>query len=242
MGLHTTDIIVLRKYPFRETSVVISCLSDRFGKLKGLVKGLRQQPNRYHSAMEPLTVNRIVFYDTLTSSLHLISQCDLLDPLDSLQRDLETMRTAAHCVDLADTVLALEEPQPLIYQLLRDTLGRLSLDPSGRVLLRVHFVTRLLRLIGFQPQLDTCVGCGTSVEVEEGFWSVSEGGLLCVRCHSQDPRAESVNPETLKALKLLAQSDAPVAMDDSLVQLLSRRLDAFLQWRLDRPLKTLSIR
>ena len=81
MAIHTTDAIVLRRYLYRETSVIVSCLTDRFGKLKGLVKGLRAQPNRHRSAMEPLTINRIVFYDTHSSQLHLISQCELLTPL-----------------------------------------------------------------------------------------------------------------------------------------------------------------
>ena len=80
MGLHTAEAIVLRRYPFRETSITLTCLTDRFGKLKGLVKGLRAQSNRHRSAMEPLTVNRIVFYDTRTSQLHLISQCELIAP------------------------------------------------------------------------------------------------------------------------------------------------------------------
>ncbi|MBI3320314.1 MAG: recombination protein O N-terminal domain-containing protein, partial [Candidatus Omnitrophica bacterium] len=73
MGIHTADAIVLRQYPFRETSVVVTCFTDRFGKIKGLVKGLRDGRARYRSAMEPMTVNRIVFYDTRTSALHLIS-------------------------------------------------------------------------------------------------------------------------------------------------------------------------
>ena len=51
MGIHTADAIVLRRYPYRETSVTVSCLTDRYGKLKGLVKGLRAHPNRRRSAM-----------------------------------------------------------------------------------------------------------------------------------------------------------------------------------------------
>ena len=92
MAIHTADAIILRCYPYRETSVIVTCLTDRFGKLKGLVKGLRAQPNRHRSAMEPMTVNRIVFYDTHNSSLHLISQCELVSPLTPLANDLETMR------------------------------------------------------------------------------------------------------------------------------------------------------
>jgi DNA repair protein RecO (recombination protein O) len=131
MSLHTTEAIVLRRYPFRETSVTLTCLTDQFGKLKGLVKGLRAQPNRYRSAMEPMTINRIVFYDTRTSQLHLITQCELISSLTGLQTDIETMRLAALCMELADRVVPLEDPQPAIYQLLKQAaLARILDLPS----------------------------------------------------------------------------------------------------------------
>src|SRR3989338_10726889 len=106
MGIHTADAIVLRRYPYRETSVLVTCLTDRFGKIKGLVKGLRVPVSSHRSAMEPLTLNRLVFYDTRSSSLHLISQCDLLEAFPSIQRELEGARAAASCIEGVDAVLA----------------------------------------------------------------------------------------------------------------------------------------
>jgi len=239
MGIHTADAIVLRRYPYRETSLIVSCLTETFGKLKGLVKGLRVSPNRHRSAMEPLTVNRIVFYDTRTSQLHLISQCELLSPLANLQRDLETMRAAALCIELVETVVPLEEPQPAIYHLLRDTLERLALGAGDLRSIRIHFVVRLLRLIGFQPQLDECTGCG-GVVAGAGFWSPRQGGLVCPRCLHEDPKAEPLTADTLATLEALLRSDEPVPMDAQLIPAFDRRLDEFLRWRLDRPLKTMS--
>ena len=239
MGIHTADAIVLRRHLYRETSVIVSCLTDRYGKLKGLVKGLRIHPSRHRSAMELYTVNRIVFYDTLTSQLHLISQCDLLAPLSGLQRDLETMRTAAFCVDLADAVVPLEEPQPAAFQLLKDTLERLALGGRDLMMLRLHFIVRLLRLAGFQPQLDQCTACNAPIHAE-GFWSARQGGLLCLRCLHEDPHAEAATPELLEALGTLSQAEQPLALDTRLIPTLSRRLTDFLHWRLDRPLKTMT--
>src|SRR3989338_4800958 len=94
--------IARRRYPYRETSVIVSCLTDQCGKIKGLIKGLRVQPNRHRSAMEPLTINRIVFYDTRASQLHLISQCELIGPLAQLQRDVGTAQAAGFFVDVVD--------------------------------------------------------------------------------------------------------------------------------------------
>ena len=239
MGIHTAEAIILRRYPFRETSITLSCLTDQFGKVKGLVKGLRAWPNRYRSAMEPLTVNRIVFYDTRTSQLHLVTQCELLAPLSQLQRDLETMRLASFCVDLVDVVAPLEEPQPALYGLLKQTLEQLALGVGDPLSVRVHFIVRVLRLAGFQPQLDECTGCGSLVR-EPGYWSSRQGGLLCKGCLHEDPRADAAHPQLFHALEQLSIADQPLALEERLVVLLRQRLDEFLRWRLGHPLKTLT--
>ena len=240
MAIHTAEAIVLRRYPFRETSVTLSCLTDRFGKLKGLVKGLRAQPNRYRSAMEPLTVNRIVFYDTRTSQLHLISQCDLLAPLTELQADLSTARCAALCADLVDTVVPLEEPQPAIYRLLKHTLEHLAIGANDLQTVRIHFIVRLLRLAGFHPQLDECTGCSAAIRAP-AYWSARQGGLLCQRCLHEDPSAEQAGPDMLGALEALAEAPQPPALEAPVIAPLTQRLDEFLRWRLDRPLKTITL-
>jgi DNA repair protein RecO (recombination protein O) len=238
MGLHSADAIVLRRYPFRETSVTLSCLTDRFGKLKGLIKGLRAQPNRYHSAMEPFTINRIVFYDTLTSQLHLISQCHLLAPLMELQRNLATAQAAAVCVELSDVVLPLEEPQPAVYHLLQQTLQRLAVGAGDLATVQLHFIARLLRLSGFQPQVDACTGCDQPVQTH-GHWSARQGGLICPRCLHLDPAAEAVSPAVLQSLNALATAEEPPTLEAGLLPTLQRRLEAFLRWQLDHPLKAL---
>lgn len=239
MGIHSAEAIVLRQYPFRETSVTVSCLTETFGKLKGLVKGLRAQPNRYRSAMEPLTINRIVFYDTLSSQLHLISQCELLAPLTELQRDVETMRAASCCIELVEHLVPLEEPQPAIYRLLKQTLEHLTVAGEDDLGVRLHFIVRLLRLVGFQPHLDACTGCGTTAQ-PPGYWSAQQGGLLCPGCLHMDPRAEEAASGMLEVLEELSTVDFPVPLARPLALVLDQRLTEFLRWRLDRPLKTLT--
>lgn len=240
MGIHAADAIVLRQYPYRETSVLVTCLTDRFGKIKGLIKGLRgPQPSKYRSAMEPLTLNRIVFYDTRASSLHLISQCDLLEPFGALTRDVAAMHLAASCAELADVVVEPDEPQDEVFELLAGTLARLATGETRFAAVRIHFVLRLLRLAGFHPQVDECTGCTHALHGRRAWWSARQGGLVCERCLHQDPHAEPLASELLGLLSACAEADEPIPLAPGHAQAIQQRLDAFLRWQLDRPLKTI---
>ena len=128
--------------------------------------------------MEPMTLNRIIFYDTRTSQLHLISQCELLEGFTPLTRDLPTVTLAARCLEMVDQVVPLEVPQPECFTLLHRSLESLSHGLDDPLALQVHFTVRLLRLAGFQPQLDRCTSCSTQVRAL-GYWSPRQGGLLC---------------------------------------------------------------
>lgn len=240
MAIHTTNAIVLRSYPFRETSVTVTCMTDRFGKLKGLIKGLRQNGSRHRSAMEPLTENRIVFYDTKDSQLHLISECELVQPLSGIQRDWTTARLGARCVELTDIIVPLEDPQPATYALLRDTLERLNGGLGDEISLHIHFVARLLRLAGFHPQVVECTGCSTHIR-ERGFWSAQHGGLLCAKCLHEDPKAEPAQADVLQALERLSEEAQPPQLEPGMARKLHERLEEFLRWRLDRPLRTIGL-
>ena len=62
---------------------------------------------------------------------------------------------------------------------------------------------------------------------------------FCGACEG-DPQAEPAGAKLMSALDALAHSDERVSLDPSLLAHLSQRLDEFLRWRLDRPLKTLT--
>ena len=240
MSIHTADAIVLRLYPYRETSAFVSCLTDRFGKVKGMIKGLRDRSRpRYRSAMEPMTWNRIVFYDTRSSPIHLITQCDLLNGFDGLARDLESIRVAATCIELTDVVVEPDEPQPQIFELLKATLQRLSSGDTRLGSIRIHFVLRLLKLAGFHPQLDACAHCNRGLIGHAASWSSKQGGLLCDDCLHEDPRAERMGSELIDVLAACAATDEPLEVASPTAIVLLPRLHEFLHWRLDRPLRTL---
>jgi len=239
MGLHQAEAIVLRRSPFRETSAIVTCVTDRWGKLRGLIKGLWGRSPKYRSVMAPLTINRIVFYDTRQSVLHLITQCDLLEPLSGLERDLEIMRGAALVAELVDVLLEPDAPQPDAFALVKTTLRRLAAHgPERATGACVEYIMRLLRVVGFHPQVDECTGCGQH-PAGGALWSARQGGLLCPGCLHEDPAAQPLAPWLLEAFVRCAESDEAMGVSPSQAEAMLPHLEEFLHWRLPRPLRTL---
>jgi DNA repair protein RecO (recombination protein O) len=97
-------------------------------------------------------------------------------------------------------------PDPGLFYLLRDTLGRLS-EGQDLSLIARFFELHLLSQAGYQPQLFHCVRCRKLLEPEDRFlFSPMEGGVLCGSCtvpSAGRPYQGRAAPLTLPALKVL---------------------------------------
>jgi hypothetical protein len=74
----------------------------------------------------------------------------------------------------------------------------------------------------------------------EGYWSARQGGLLCAPCLQEDPSAEALSPAVLDTLDALIKSELPLPIEPQVLPILNQRLEEFLHWRLDHPLKTMN--
>lgn len=88
MSIHKTEAIIINKFDFRETSVIANFYTRDFGKISGILKGIRQEPKKFASSLEPFSLNEIIFYRKRNSTLHLVSQCDIKNNFSGIRRDM----------------------------------------------------------------------------------------------------------------------------------------------------------
>src|SRR5580698_4661645 len=157
-----TEGIVLKSFDFRETSRIATFFTPDFGKVKGVLKGIRRDPQKFGSSVEKFSVNDIVYYQYRNSDIHLVSHCDMKDFFSGLRQDLERMTAASYASELIDTLMPAEEQNGEIYSLMRAFLHSLqSTEDVGKL---VHtFQIKILSLSGFQPHLEACVSCSKNV-------------------------------------------------------------------------------
>lgn len=196
----STPAFVLKSYDLRETSKIAVFYTRDDGKVKGVLKGIRKDPRKFGSHLSCCSLNHIVYYKKRASEIHLVSQCDLIDDFFTRRRDLTEMGVVHLAAELVDCLMPLEDANREVFDLLFEFLN--IFDAGAGPHLAMVFQIKMLALSGFKPHFDSCCVC--DVRLKGGCtFSYKKGGLLCGRCSSHDPRADSVYPGSISTILYL---------------------------------------
>ena len=242
MGTYNDEGVVLRTHRLGEADRIITILTRRHGKLRGVAKGVRRTSSKFGARLEPfacvdlqITEGRTLDIFTSVVSRDLFGKTFLDDY--GLYTSAEVM------VEMADKIVT-EEGSPALqhYLLLVSALRALvegtrdGMRPAAMIL--DSYMWRAASLAGYAPQLDSCAACG-SPGPHESF-NPASGGMVCARC--RPPASAAVSPATLAYLVALLTGDWPATRNvpESLVSEGSGLVRAYVNWHLERAIRSLA--
>lgn len=236
-----TPAFVLRSFDFRETSRIAVFFTRDFGKVKGVLKGIRTSPKKFGSTLPLLSLNDIIFYKKRATDLHLVSQCDMTDDFGLTRGDPGMLGIAGFIAELTGALLPLEDLNRAVFDLLGDLLAALKNYPDRGQELRLLFVIKFLALSGFKPHLDSCVACERQVSRGAHF-SHAKGGLLCPLCLFHDLDPSPIFPGTIATILYVQKTDWRACLRLNMLFPVSDQLDrilsSFVRFHAERTLKS----
>jgi len=240
MSIHKSEAIVIRRSDFRETSLIADFYTRDFGKISGVLKGIRTQPGKFASTIEPFSFVEIIFYRKRNSSLHLVSQVDLRDNFDSLRQNISKSGACSFMMELLNAVMPAEDKNEAVFDLALACLQELQANNYAEKIMTI-FKIKILALSGFKPHFDSCVSCGGRVLGQSKF-SLILGGLLCQRCYQKDASSRSIFRGTVASILHIEKNDVKgnltLGMNPQIKKELDLILNAFLNFHLEKELKS----
>ncbi|HVN47343.1 MAG TPA: DNA repair protein RecO [Bacteroidota bacterium] len=181
-----TDAIVLKSMKYRDTSKIVTFYSKEFGKFKCVAKGARLAKNKFGASLDPLTCSHAVVYKKDQRDLHLLSQCDLVQPFNRLREDFDRMSVAFSIIELLNHIVHDEERNVPLYQLLVETLATLNESEKNYFHFLQAFRLRFSTLYGFAPNFESCGKCSKKLKTENGekkiVFQIDRGAIICAEC------------------------------------------------------------
>jgi len=240
MSIYRSEAIVLKKFDFRETSIIVNFFTRDFGKLSGILKGIRTDSKKFASTVEPYSHNEIIFYKKISTTLHLVSQCDSKDTFDKVRLDIVRSGMASFMMELVDAVMPPEDRNDEVFDLAIACLKELQTNQNPHKIMTI-FKIKMLSLSGFKPHFDSCVTCGGRILGQSKF-SLSLGGLLCPRCFTKDSASRSIFQGTVASIlhieRNTLKNNLNLGMNPEIKKELEIILNAFLNFHLERELKS----
>lgn len=238
-----TEAIVIKTFDFRETSIIATLYTKEFGKINGILKGIKTAPPKFASTLEPFSLNEIIFYKKKDSGLHLVSQCDLKDNYVFIRNDLTKVTLASMMMELVDTLMPAEEVNSDVFDLSINCLKAMSeLSYIEKVV--TIFKIKLLTFSGFKPHFDSCISCGSRI-IDQGKFSIELGGLICSGCFKKDLKARNIFRGTIATILHIEKSDMETNLRLGINPQIKRELDsalsAFFDFHIDKKLKTQNV-
>ncbi len=209
MSIHKTEAVVIKTQPFRSSSLIVTFFTPQFGKIRGVVKGVHREGEVRQAGFEIFTHAEFVFYEKKRSDLHLISDAAILESRHAIRDRLDTIAYGSYFCELTDELTEVHDPHPEIFHLLQSAFHFLSVIPPAR--LTSLFEIKLLREMGWLPYLESCLNCGAK-PLEQGFFSVRQGALICEKCRGNEQGAQPVGAPVLAVFRAYSKD----ALEDCL--------------------------
>ena len=208
MSSEKASALVLRTIDFSETSLVVWLFTREFGKIGALAKGARRLKNPFESALDVLTLCRIVFLHKSSEALDLVTEAKLLRRFRPTGRNLAGLYAGYYVAELLGDLTDENDPHPELFDLADETLAALA---AGEVVHRrlARFELGALRFLGHSPALDLCAECGTKIDLTGriAFGGI-HGGALCRGCRQGKTSVVSVSAGVLRTMAQLADLEA----------------------------------
>ena len=231
MAAEKTRAIVIRTFPFGDTSCVVTLFTREYGKLRALAKGAWRPKSGFDAALDLLSICQVLVLRKSAGGLDLVTEA-CLEHRFRVGRSQAAFLGGMDVAELLDAFTADGDPQPELFDVAHATLRTLSAPRHAHdqdsqdtrandltdVLVRAlvtHTELAVLRLAGHAPALVRCAECDGPVDgVGRIAFAMLDGGVVCGPCRRGKRAVVSVTADCLAALRLLAaSSDAWKSLD-----------------------------
>lgn len=261
--LQRTEGIVLKSSPYGEADLLVTYLTLDSGIVNAFAKSPRKIKSRFGSSLEPLTHARISLWGREDARLPRLTQSDIIRSFQGLREDLRCFLRASEMAELTIVFLPEGEKNEKVFGLLREVLEMMESEQSA--LHALLYKIKLLGLTGYAPSLNGCARCGREgrgFHVSHGSIICNEcAGILDMEDRNRTfasnngsmtrsvttkngsvTRSVTLTPGSLRLYETLQRWDlkktARIKVSGQMLSELSGMLDAHIEYRLSKPLKS----
>ena len=187
MPTYRDRALILKRYPFSESSLVVHVGTREHGRVHVMAKGVYRPRARYYAALDLLDTLEIEWDESPRRDLANLRTATIVERRRSIPEDPRRWSAACSLLELADLAFRPAHSDPSLYDLLEAGLTALDEAANAPDCVLIAFELSFLERLGLSPALEGCASCGGPAPEVRGdagraAFSAGAGGRLCRAC------------------------------------------------------------
>ncbi len=232
---HSTRAIILKKVIYGEADLIVTFFGREEGRLTGMAKHARASQRRFGGSLELGSIVDLRYVARNASNMVRIEDAHIHIPTVGVMNSLSRIGAMSRALELALAFVPERQASPEKFDLLEDHIASIARsEPTAQS--RIAFELKWLSLVGYQPALENCMGCGSEANGNEHWsFSLDHGGVYCKSCVRPNLPGVELKSRALEGMRLLSNGgEAVLAESDS--RAISGLLANYVQYLIGKPL------
>lgn len=228
-----TKGIVLWTMPFKESSLIASVFTEKYGKIKVLAKGIRRPKSRICGALEIFNLDDIIFYKREFKEIYNLSDAGVTDYFAEIRNHPTKVNAAMILCEFFNKTLPAEDPDIQLFTLFLNFLRKLQdIDELRIKPLTFCYLLKAFSGTGVRPHLDDCVRCHEPLKWDNKKidFSIGAGGVVCNKHY--DDTVVFLSTNTYKILRQI-YNNKDVEMGRASVDEIEKFIPDYLYYHLN---------
>ena len=149
-----SDAIVLKRFPYGESSIICRCFVKDIGKTSFIVHGAHRKKFSKAAYFQPGNCINIIFYYKDNRNLQTISKTSFSKNWIHIQNDLKKIAYTMAVIELTDKCISENDEHKDLFIILLNVLEKIENKPSELNLIYWYYQYQLLEKLGFKPDFD----------------------------------------------------------------------------------------
>ena len=148
-----TEAVVLKRFPFGETSMIARCFTRKEGKVSVMVRGAKKKKPHYISFFQPINYLDLIYHFKPKRSIQITSKVTYQRIWSKYQNNLKHMSYGLALMEITDKATINNDPHPDLFDELVSVLHKMDTQENRLNILFWYYEMKLLTLLGFKPDL-----------------------------------------------------------------------------------------
>ena len=233
--------LVLREVRYKESSKILTVLTEEEGKITAEARGALRKGSRSAASAQLLVYSELTFFES--RGRYTLTEGSVKEDFAALRTDLGNYALGCYFAELLEAVSDADSLDSAMLHLGLNALYALSRKLYEPRHIKAVFEMRLMCLAGFEPVTAHCAECGAT-EPEEPRFSVLGGAVHCTGCSPHAPgKSLPLCAASLAALRHVCRAEDKktfsFALDAPAAERFYTVCEEYLTAQLDRGFRTL---